>query len=195
MKPKPFYFATTSRALILAFVSVMAWTELSQAQTGTSASDTGNRANILESVFGLGANFSPLSGMGLSVRQHLAAKLSWMVDGYYAKTTDGSNYSYGLELQYDLILKDRVRFYVLGGASYYYGNQRFTAYNSADGSQYDAFSGNTFTGPTRLGGGFGIETNLIGDDFCILADLVFVSYQPTGEFIPSASGGVHYYFR
>ena len=194
MKTTSFCCSRFFGTLAITILTLIAASNVSRAQTGSSASDTGNRANILESVFGLGANFSPLSGMGLSVRQHFAAKISWMVDGYYAKTSDGASYSYGAEIQYDLILKDRVRFYVLGGASHYYQDQPVTMYNP-DGSSFQAFSGNTFSGPTRFGGGFGIETNLIGDDFCVLADLVFVSYQPSGDFIPGGSVGLHYYFR
>jgi len=163
-------------------------------QTGVSGVDTGARAYLNESVFGLGANFSPLSGIGLSMRQHLPLRFSYMIDGYYAKTTDGKYYSYGAELQYDLIFRERVRFYVLTGASHFYSDQTDSYYDPVNGS-YRAKTGNTFEGPDRLGAGFGIETNLIGDDFCVMLEGVFVSYQPTGEFIPGAAGSLHYYFR
>ena len=180
--------------LVTSLLSV-AVTTTSFAQTGSSAADT-SRAKMVESVFGLGANFSPLSGMGLSVRQHFSNKFSYMVDGYFARTDAGQDFSYGAELQYDLILKDRIRFYVLAGGSYFYDDSPnpVTQFHRGDTILTKPYS-NTFLGPLRIGGGFGVETNLIGDDFCLLGDLVFISYQPIGDFMPYGSVGIHYYFR
>jgi hypothetical protein len=166
-----------------------------RAQTGITAADT-SRAKIKESVFGLGANFSPLSGIGLSVRQHFATKISWQVAGYFARADQGTDYSYGAELQYDLILKDRIRFYVAAGAGFYYDDQAdsMVVKHRGDDVHIPAYT-NTYLGPTRLGGGFGLETNMIGDDFCIMLNLLFISYQPIGDFQPFGSVAVHYYFR
>jgi hypothetical protein len=182
------------RTALLALLFLAAAAQ-ANAQTGITAADT-SRAKIKESVFGLGANFSPLSGIGLSVRQHFATKISWQVAGYFARTDAGTDYSYGAELQYDLILKDRIRFYVAAGTGYYYDDQpdSMTVKHRGDDVHIPAYT-NTYLGPTRLGGGFGIETNMIGDDFCIMLNLLFISYQPIGDFQPFGSVGLHYYFR
>ena len=185
----------TLLTLVVIFAVSSACAPGAYAQTGITAADT-SRAKIKESVFGLGANFSPLSGIGLSVRQHFVNKFSWMVTGYFARADAGTDYSYGAELQYDLILKDRIRFYVCGGAGFYYDDQpqSSTVQHRGDTLFIPAYT-NTYLGPTRLGGGFGIETNMIGDDFCIMMNLLFISYQPIGDFQPFGSVALHYYFR
>jgi hypothetical protein len=195
MKTPQRLFSLFFGSFVIELMILAASAGVSTAQTGSSAGDT-SRAKLSESVFGLGVNFSPLSGAGLSVRQHFIAKISYMVDGYFARTEAGTDYSYGLELQYDLILKDRIRFYILGGTSYFYDDSPNPPpqYHRGDTILTKPYS-NTYLGPLRIGGGFGIETNLIGDDFCILGDLVFISYQPIGDFQPYGSVGLHYYFR
>src|SRR5437764_905505 len=87
------------------------------AQTGDIAMDTLDRTEIARSIYGLGANFSGLSGTGIAFRDHLAGNFSFMVSGYVYKPTGEAHFNYGAELQYDLRVRDRTRFYLLAGAS------------------------------------------------------------------------------
>ncbi|MDP4200069.1 MAG: outer membrane beta-barrel protein [Bacteroidota bacterium] len=152
-------------------------------QTGASG-DTG-RAQISGTVFGLGANFSATSGIGVSLRLHLPDRISGMVTGYGFKTSDEVMYNFGFELQYDVVVKERLRFYALGGVSHFYDEFR----NGPPPTT------NTYSDPDRFGGGFGVEVYLTGLDICVAAEIALTSFQPSGDLIPYPSANVHYYFR
>jgi len=167
---------------------------ISNAQTSTSA-DTTNSSILSRSVFGIGAHFSPLSGAGVSFRHHLPGRLSYMLTGYVYKASDEITYNIGLELQYDIFIRERVRFYALAGVSHWYDVMRETAYNDITNSTYTYMGSNTFGGPDRLGAGIGLETNLIGESLCLSISGALVSFQPTGDLIIYPAGAIHYYFR
>lgn len=152
------------------------------AQTGTSGEDAGENSILAGSVIGIGANVDVMSGLGVSVRHHLPQNFSYMVTGYAYKTRDVVSYNYGLELQYDVLLKERLRFYALvGGSQFYY-----------DGNPDER--GNEYVGPTRFGGGLGLETNL-GSAVCFSVSGKLVSFQPVGDLIPFAGLAMHYYLK
>jgi hypothetical protein len=155
------------------------------AQTFKSGSDAGESGSLTGSVVGVGGNISALSGSGFSFRHHLPNRFSYMLTSYAYKTHSEGSWNYGVEVQYDFLLKEKVRFYLLVGASHYYHFDR----NLHEGTQND------YEGPDRFGGGLGLETPLIGDDLCFSFNWTLTSFQPIGDLIPYPYGGLHYYFR
>jgi hypothetical protein len=108
--------------------------------------------------------------------------LSYMVTGYAYKTREMVSYNYGIELQYDVLLKEKLRFFALVGASHFYFDSNPDERN------------NEFVGPDRFGGGLGLETN-IGSAVCLTMSGKLVSFQPVGDLIPFAGFAMHYYLK
>ncbi|HET6401275.1 MAG TPA: hypothetical protein VFH95_07735 [Candidatus Kapabacteria bacterium] len=167
-------------------ISIALVASSARSQTAISGNDTTGHADISNTVFGLGADFSALSGEGISMRMHFPERLSLMFTGYIYRSSNPTEtmYDYGVEGQYDLVLRGRIRFYLLAGASHY-----------SDVIEDRYHNGNQYTGPDRLGGGFGIETTLIGNDLCVSLSVALTFFQPSGDIIPLPQGGIHYYFR
>ena len=188
---------STFRTLTGIFTLALILTAFSQrgfAQTGTVGTQEGDKTTLEQNVYGLGLNFSLVSGMGLSFKEHFAqSRFSYMLTGYVYKDRSGATYDYGLELQYDIYLKQQTRFYAFAGASYFY--------NGGSVSQTDPASGliqsvqqNQLAGPTRLGGGAGFET-AISSSVCFYANLSLTSFQPTGDLYIYPYGGFMIYFK
>ena len=178
-------YTLSSQALrftLAVVLGIALFTTRSAAQTGTSGEDAGENSILAGSVVGIGANVDVMSGLGVSVRHHLPQSFSYMVTGYAYKTRDVISYNYGIELQYDVLLKERLRFYALvGGSQFYYdGNPDVRE--------------NEYVGPTRFGGGLGLETNL-GSAVCFSVSGKLVSFQPVGDLIPFAGLAMHYYLK
>lgn len=173
------------KAILLAVTLTIMLAVGAEAQTFKSGADAGESGSITSSVVGIGGNVSALSGSGFSFRHHLPNRFSYMLTGYAYKTRPEGSWNYGVEIQYDFILKERLRFYFLAGASHYYHFDRSKSNSTI----------NDYEGPDRFGGGLGLETPLIGDNFCLSFNWTLTSFQPVGDLIPYPYGGVHYYFR
>ena len=186
----------TTFCLALLF-SISAFTFLagiSNAQTGTIAASEGDKTTLEQNVYGFGTNFSLMSGVGLSFREHFKhSPFSYMLTGYVFKDKTGATYDYGVELQYDMYMKEFTRFYGFAGASYFY--------NGAKQSQFDPIVGqlniaeyNQLDGPQRVGAGIGFET-AIGYSVSIYANLSLTSFQPVGDLLIYPYGGIMIYFK
>ncbi len=166
------------------------------AQTGTVGTQEGDKTTLEQNVYGLGTNFSLMSGIGLSFKEHFAqSRFSYMVTGYANVDKSGgtgATYDYGVELQYDIYLKQETRFYAFTGASYFYqGGEVSTPDPVANVKQSIQ---NTLAGPTRLGAGAGFET-AISSSVCFYANLSLTSFQPSGDLFMYPYGGLMIYFK
>jgi hypothetical protein len=195
----------TSKTLTGIFALALLLTSLSQrgfAQTGTVGTVEGDKTTLEQNVYGLGLNFSLVSGMGISFKEHFAqSRFSYMVSGYVYKDHSGATYDYGMELQYDIYLKAETRFYAFAGASYFYDggpvSQSVSQTDPITGllqSVQQTVQGNQLTGPTRLGGGAGFET-AISSSVCFYANLSLTSFQPSGDLYIYPYGGFMIYFK
>jgi len=185
----------TRMAIIAA---ILFFGKISFAQTGFIGTEEGDKTSLDKSVFGLGVNFSLMSGSGISFKQHFPhSPFSYMASGYVWKDENGSAYNYGAELQYDIYMKEQTRFYITAGASYYYAGGTSYQYNAATGSNlYGSYSSehNILRGPLRIGGGVGIETALssVVGFYC---NLSLTSFQPSGDMLIIPYGGFMIYFK
>jgi hypothetical protein len=167
----------------------------SLAQTGIIGTEEGDKTSLDKSVFGLGTNFSLMSGSGLSFKQHFPhIPLSYMVSGYVWKDEHGAAYNYGLEIQYDIYMKDKSRFYLTAGASYYYTGTKNAQYDFVTGSYIYEKEVNLLRGPKRLGGGIGYET-AVSTSVGFFCNLTITSFQPAGDLMILPYGGLMIYFR
>jgi len=132
---------------------------------------------IHENIFGLGLAAGPMSGVGLSFRHHLPGALSYQIVGGIIKADQNLSYSYGVEVQYDLVRSVPSRFYVGGGGGYFYSGS--TSHNDMDG-------------PARLGLGVGGEI-VLAPNLNVAADLM-ITYFSDGTVLPMPQIGIHYYF-
>ncbi len=128
------------------------------------------------SIYGLGASASIVSGFGLSFRQHLPSEFSYQLVFGIIKTESDLEYNFGGEAQYDIIRARDTRFYVCGGAGYFYSGE----------------SGNSLSGPLRIGGGVGGEWQSI-ESFHVSGGLLF-TYFSDGTILPLPEISVYYYF-
>jgi hypothetical protein len=184
----------TTKAAILFAVSMLAVTTTAFAQTGSMQREDG-KTSLVQAVYGMGTNFSLLSGMGFSFKEHFAhSQLSYMVTGYVWKDHSGATYDYGLELQYDIYIKDLTRFYVLAGISQFYNGSRDTQFEPTSGQWNMMPETNHLDGPTRLGAGIGFET-AISDALGFYSSLAVVSFQPSGDLQMLPSAGLMVYFK
>jgi hypothetical protein len=170
------------RSILVSISLLGIFAGVSRSQTGLNAGDTLCEMNIGNTIYGLGLNFSPVSGYGVAAKAHFASRFSLMATGYVTKTSGETFYNYGLELQYDLLVRDRARLFLLAGASHYYDeNLDFTngPQNSTD----------------HLGVGFGFELSLMDDGLCVDASLELMSNQPSGDLNIYPAAGMHYYFH
>jgi hypothetical protein len=139
--------------------------------------ERGGTAALRENVFGLGVAAGMVSGIGLSFRHHLPSVFSYQITGGIVKPGDRLHYTIGAEVQFDLVRSYVSRFFVAGGAGYYYSGT--TGHNELEG-------------PGRVGLGLGGEiATLSGIHVC--GELMF-SYFTDGSVLPLPQIGIHYYF-
>jgi hypothetical protein len=188
---------STLRTLTGAFALTLILTALTQrgfAQTGTVGTVEGDKTTLEQNVYGLGLNFSLMSGMGISFKEHFAqSRFSYMLTGYVYKDNSGATYDYGVELQYDIYLKAETRFYAFAGASYFYDGGSVNQVDPVSGL-IQSVQQNSLTGPTRLGCGAGFETS-ISSSVCFYANLSLTSFQPSGDLYIYPYGGFMIYFK
>ncbi len=166
----------------------------SMAQTGNMQREDG-KTSLVQAVYGMGTNFSLLSGMGFSFKEHFShSQFSYMLTGYVWKDHAGATYDFGLEVQYDIYIKDLTRFYVLAGASQFYNGTRENQFDPASGQWNLMQETNHLDGPTRLGAGIGFETAL-NDAIGFYATLALTSFQPSGDLQMMPSTGLMVYFK
>jgi len=139
--------------------------------------DRGGATGLRQSVFGLGLAAGMVSGIGLSFRHHLPSVFSYQITGGIVKPGDKLSYAIGAEVQFDLVRSPSTRFFVAGGAGYYYSGTS---------------SHNDVEGPGRFGAGVGGEI-AIGGGFHVSGELMF-SYFTDGSVLPLPQAGIHYYF-
>ncbi|MDD8017153.1 MAG: hypothetical protein PHP42_02145 [Bacteroidota bacterium] len=128
-------------------------------------------------VHGVGFSAGPASGFGVSYRYHTSGKFSvqGIVGVFKPKTTD-TFYSFGAELQQDLLRSNTTRFFFDVASSY--------IYNGSDGNNYAA--------PFRAGVGLGGEF-LIQDALHFTLEGLF-TYFSDGTILPLPQLAFHYYF-
>ena len=186
---------TSMKHSIIAFLMLAISTDAVNAQTGAIGTEEGDKTTLDKSVFGLGLNFSLMSGSGLSFKQHFPhSPFSYMASGYVWKDENGAAYNYGLEIQYDIYMKDQTRFYLVAGASYFYAGTKNSQYDFVTGNYIYSHEINTLRGPTRLGGGIGFET-AVSSSVGFYANLAVTSFQPVGDLLIIPYGGFMIYFR
>jgi hypothetical protein len=139
--------------------------------------DREREPGLRTNVFGLGLAAGSASGMGLSFRHHLPSVASYQITGGIIKVDDRLSYSLGAELQFDLARGPVSRFFVGGGAAYFYSGTS---------------SHNEMVGPARLGVGIGGEY-AGGAGLHVIGDLMF-TYFSDGTVLPLPQIGVFYYF-
>jgi hypothetical protein len=139
--------------------------------------EKGREGGVREQVFGLGFAGGAATGVGLSFRHHLPGSWSYEITGGIIKVGDKTSYAIGGELQYDLVRAAVSRFFVTGGAGYYYSGRG---------------AGNGMAGPGRIGLGIGGELPL-SSGLHVSGELLF-TYFTDGTVLPLPQAGVHYYF-
>jgi hypothetical protein len=149
----------------------------SSARSQVVLPERGANAALRENVFGLGLAAGACSGIGLSFRHHLPSTMSYEINGGIIKVEDRLSYSLGVEVQFDLVRSQTTRFFVGGGAGYFYSGTS---------------SRNEMDGPARLGIGIGGEY-ASGGGFHLTTSLLF-TYFSDGTVLPLPGIGVHYYF-
>jgi hypothetical protein len=137
----------------------------------------GEETSLHQSVFGLGVFGGAATGLGLSFRHHLPSPFSYQVTGGIIKVDRQLSYDLGLEGQYDLVRGPASRFFVGGGAGYFYSGK--TSRNELDS-------------PGRLGIGIGGEL-WMGAGFHGTGELMFTIFS-NGNVLPLPQFGIHYYF-
>jgi hypothetical protein len=148
---------------------------VSRSQTGAS-NDTVSSSNLDKTIYGVGANFSALSGIGVSARAHFAEPFSVMVTGFIWQSSGTSYYNYGVEFQYDVFVRKTSRFYLLAGTSSFYDQ-------STDPAQTE-----------HLGAGFGLEQKPTSSNFFVNISVELINSQPSGKMIVFPAAGFDYYF-
>ena len=144
-------------------------------------------------MYGLGTNFSLMSGIGLAFKEHFArSKWSYMLSGYVWKDNEGATYDYGLEVQYDIYLKQETRFYAFAGMSYFYDGSKVIRDDPITGISQSVQ--NQLAGPQRMGAGAGFET-AISSAVCFYASISVTSFQPSGDLFIYPYGGLMIYFK
>ncbi len=134
-------------------------------------------AALRENVFGLGLAAGMVSGIGLNFRHHLPSVFSYQLTGGIVKPGNRLHYAIGAEIQFDLVRSFASRFFVAGGAGYFYSGSA---------------SHNELEGPGRVGIGLGGEV-ATGSGFHATVELMF-SYFTDGSVLPLPQIGIHYYF-
>jgi hypothetical protein len=181
-------------AMALITVTMFAVSTNSVAQTGNMQREDG-KTSLVQAVYGMGTNFSLLSGMGFSLKEHFShSQFSYMVTGYVWKDHAGATYDFGLEVQYDIYIKDLTRFYVLAGMSQFYNGSRESRWDPTSGQWNLMQETNHLDGPTRLGTGIGFETAL-SDAVGFYSSLSVTSFQPSGDLQMLPSAGLMVYFK
>ncbi len=137
----------------------------------------GQETSLQQSVFGLGLFGGAATGLGLSFRHHLPSPFSYQLTGGIIKVDKQLSYDLGLEGQYDLVRGPASRFFVGGGAGYYYSGKT---------------SRNDLEAPGRLGIGIGGEI-WMGSGFHGTGELMFTFFD-NGNILPLPHFGIHYYF-
>ena len=187
----------TSTLRLAAFFAIFSFAFVAgtgKAQTGTIASSEGDKTSLEQNVYGFGTNFSLMSGVGLSFREHFKhSPFSYMLTGYVFKDKSGATYDYGVELQYDIYMKEFTRFYGFAGASYFYNGARQSQFDPIVG-QLNIAEYNQLDGPQRVGAGIGFET-AIGYSVSLYANLSLTSFQPVGDLLIYPYGGIMIYFK
>jgi hypothetical protein len=139
--------------------------------------EKGQAGGVRQNVYGLGLFGGPATGIGISFRHHLPGTLSYQITGGIIKVSDRISSDIGGEVQYDLIRGTPTRFFVAGGAGYYYSGKT---------------SQNDMSGPGRVGLGVGGEV-MIGSGVHGLLELIFC-YFTDGTVLPLPQVGFYYYF-
>ncbi len=139
--------------------------------------EKGREPGLRENVFGLGLWAGAATGLGLSFRHHLPSPFSYQITGGIVKVDDKLSYDVGGEAQFDLVRGSENRFFVAGGAGYYYSGRT---------------SRNDLEGPTRIGIGIGGEMWMSSGMHGTL-ELLF-TYFSDGTVLPLPQAGFHYYF-
>lgn len=182
------------RIFLLATLTVAMLSARGAAQTGVVGTLEGDKVSLDQTVLGIGTNFSLLSGMGLSFKEHFAkSRFSYMLTGYVYKDRSGGVYDYGAELQYDVYLKQETRFYAFIGLGYFYNSSMVTNYDPITGESHSALE-NTLTGPQRYGCGAGFEST-VSSSACIYVNVALTSFQPDGSLYIYPYGGMMFYFK
>ena len=138
---------------------------------------TGQVAEISQSVFGIGLYGGAATGVGLSFRHHLPMHMSYQVTGGVIKADERLMYAVGGEIQYDLIRTTDSRVFAVGGGGYY----------------YSGIDHNEMSAPGRAGLGVGGEIEIYSG-FHLIGEALF-TYFTDGTILPLPQGGFFYYFR
>jgi len=134
-------------------------------------------AGLTENVFGLGLFGGPATGLGLSFRHHLPSPMSYQITGGIIRVEGRTSYDFGGEVQFDLARTASSRFFVGGGAGYYY--------SSRSGS-------NEMDAPARIGVGLGGEF-AVSPGLHTTVEAMFTFFSD-GTVLPLPQFGFHYYF-
>lgn len=127
-------------------------------------------------VFGLGGYVGLGTGMGLSFRHHLASVFSYQFAAGIIKDSRTLLFDAGLELQFDLMRNENLRFYAGGGLGYYYKGK----------------DSNELKGPLRIALGIGAETK--AKSSVHISGNLYFTYFTDGTILPLPQVGIHYYF-
>lgn len=134
-----------------------------------------------QNIYGLGVSAGPISGVGISFRNHFPSKFSFQATAVVMRYKNDQDtlrtfFSFGTEVQYDLVRGQTTRFYFFPGFSYF----------------YDGSDGNTYQSPFRFGAGIGGEFK-IQETLHVALEGAFTFYND-GTIIPMPQVSVHYYF-
>jgi hypothetical protein len=168
-----------SYIILACFVAQIGFYQPVAAQTASTQEEAGSRVKFDNHVFGIGAQASLSTGMGLSFKHHLAGvPLAYQITGGGFKTDDVTMASYGIETQYDFSVSNVDRVYAAAGYGYYLWRE--------DGRELE--------GPHRIAFGVGYERGYVGA-VNISGSFLFTSFQPSGKLYPLPSIGIHYHFK
>ena len=139
--------------------------------------ERGQVGGVRQDIFGLGFFGGPATGIGISFRHHLPGTLSYQITGGIIKVSDWISSDIGAEVQFDLARGMLARFFIAGGAGYYYSGRA---------------SHNEMGAPGRVGFGFGGEV-ITGSSVHALLEFIYC-YFTDGTVLPLPQVGFYFYF-
>ena len=149
------------------------------AQAQVIPPETDQSTEFRKSIFGLGISGGPATGLGISFRHHLPSPFSYQVIGGIVNVSGRLLYDIGGDIQYDVIRSSAGRFFIAGGAAYFYAARHG--------------ENNVMEAPGRLGVGLGGEFAKIPGVHSQV-ELMF-TYFSDGTILPLPQLGLHYYFN
>lgn len=139
------------------------------------------KEKISQQVFGIGLGASLTSGMGVSFKHHLAGiPFAYQISGGFLQLGKSQVYSIGLELQYDINVKQNDRLFAVVGLGQYYRS--------------DSTNTNTFDHPFRWGVGVGYELG-VSRNINVSMNVMITGKHFGNSILPLPSVAFHYYFQ